>query len=186
MKTAKLTLDGKEYSFPVVTGTEDEVGIDITKLRAQTGAITLDPGFGNTGSCQSGITFIDGENGILRYRGYPLEELAKKASFSEVAYLLIYDHLPSEEEFLEWRRHLTLNSFLHESMLKFFDHFPVNAHPMAIMSSMIATMSGFYDPEENEPLEQKKGGKEKASGKRGKGRQNKGNNKKNQNSSEKA
>ena len=98
MSTAKLTLNGNEYEFPLVVGTEAEVGIDISKLRAQTGAITLDPGYGNTGSCLATITFIDGEKGILRYRGYPIEELAGKARFSEICYLLIYGTLPTVKQ----------------------------------------------------------------------------------------
>ena len=98
MSTAKLTLDGRDYEFPVVVGTEAEVGIDFTKLRARTGAISIDPGYGNTGSCLSTITFIDGEKGILRYRGYPIEELAEKSSFLEVAWLLINGELPTATE----------------------------------------------------------------------------------------
>ncbi|MBM3288935.1 MAG: citrate (Si)-synthase, partial [Candidatus Hydrogenedentes bacterium] len=124
MSTAKLILNGKEYEYPVIVGTEDEAAIDFTQLRAQTGAITFDPGFGNTGSCKSAITFIDGDKGILRYRGYPIEELAVKSRFSEVCYLLIYGKLPNTAELQEWRRQLTVNSFIHESMINFFDHYP--------------------------------------------------------------
>ena len=150
MDNAKLCIDGKEYEFPVIEGTEQEKAIDITSLRSKTGYITLDPGYANTGSCKSEITFIDGEKGILRYRGYPIEELAGKARFPEVCYLLIYDHLPDVDELTEWRRQLTLYSFMHESMHNFFDHFPPTAHPMAILSSMVASMSGFY-PGKAEP-----------------------------------
>ncbi len=144
MSTAKLILDGKEHEFPVIVGTEQETAIDITTLRQRTGAITLDPGYANTGSCVSSITFIDGETGILRYRGIPIEDLCASAKFPEVCYLLIYGHLPNSEEGAEWRRQLTLNSFLHQSMINFFDHFPVTAHPMAILSAMVATLSAFY------------------------------------------
>jgi citrate synthase len=144
MKTAKLILDGKEYEFPVLIGTEDEVAIDITSLRSRTGAITFDPGYANTGSCKSTITFIDGEKGILRYRGYPIEQLAVHSKFPEVCYLLIYDRLPNKTELLDWRRQLTMHSFVHEGMLSFFDLYPPTAHPMAILSAMIASLSTFH------------------------------------------
>ncbi len=144
MSTAKLILDDKEFEFPVLTGTEGERAIDITTLRGRTGAITYDPGYGNTGSCKSEITFIDGEKGILRYRGYPIEELAGAARFPEVCYLLVYGHLPDTGELKEWRRKLTLYSFMHESMHNFFDHYPPSAHPMAVMSAMVASMSAFH------------------------------------------
>ena len=143
-KTARLSFDGKDYDFPTVVGTEEEVGIDITSLRTSSGAITLDPGFGNTGSCKSAITFIDGEKGILRYRGYPIEQLAENASFSEVSYLLIYGELPNRQQLTEWRRRLTYHSMIHEDMKKFYEGYPANAHPMAILSSMIASMSTYY------------------------------------------
>ena len=116
MKTAKLSLNGQEYEFPVLEGTEDEIGIDFTKLRAKTGAISLDPGYGNTGSCVSTITFIDGEKGILRYRGYPIEEIAKSASFEEVMYLLIHDDLPTQDELTAFRDQLTYHSLIHEAL----------------------------------------------------------------------
>jgi len=148
MSTAKLTFEGKEYEFPVIEGTEGEKAIDISTLRSKTGAITYDHGYGNTGSCKSTITFIDGEKGILRYRGYPIEDLATKAKFPEVAYLLIHDHLPDMEELLEWRRQLTKHSFLHEGMMNFFDHYPPTAHPMAILSAMIASLYTFYPASE--------------------------------------
>jgi len=144
MNTAKLILNGKEYEFPVLVGTEGEVGINFTTLRAQTGAIAYDPGYANVGSCKSAITFIDGERGILRYRGYPVEQLAARAKFPAVAYLLIYDHWPNREELAKWRRDLTLNSYIHEDLIKFFDGFPPNAHPMAIMSAMVASLAAYY------------------------------------------
>ncbi len=144
MSTAKLQLNGKEYELPVVVGTEDEVGIDVTALRSTTGAITLDPGYGNTGACQSAITFIDGERGILRYRGYPIEEIAASASFEEVCYLLIYGHLPNVAELEQFREKLTHHTMLHEDMKKFFEGFPPSAHPMAILSAMVASLSTYY------------------------------------------
>ncbi len=145
MSTAKLTLLGKEYELPVVAGAEDEVGIDISKLRGLSGAITLDQGYGNTGSCQSSITFIDGEQGILRYRGYPIESIVEGgASFPEVAYLLIYGELPSREKLDKFVGKLTLHSMLHEDMKKFFEGYPPTAHPMAILSSMVTSLSAYY------------------------------------------
>ncbi len=154
MSTAKLIFEGKEYDFPVIAGSEGEKAIDISTLRAKTGAITYDHGYGNTGSCKSSITFIDGEKGILRYRGYPIEDLATNSKFPEVAYLLIYDHLPTKPELLEWRRQLTNHSFIHEGMMNFFDHYPPTAHPMAILSAMVASLYTFYpDSETNEQVE---------------------------------
>jgi citrate synthase len=143
MSTAKLILEGKEHEFPVVTGSEGEVAVDISKLRERTGAITLDEGYGNTGSCRSAITFIDGEQGILRYRGIPIEEL-EEARFTEVAYLLIYGRLPNQAELVEWREKLTRHSLLHEDMKKFFEGFPASAHPMAMLSAMVASLSTYY------------------------------------------
>ena len=144
MAEAKLLLDGKEYTLPVMRGTEDEVAIDITSLRAASGAITYDPGYGNTGACTSGITFIDGEKGILRYRGYPIEQLAQKASFLEVAYLLIYGELPGGDELANFTDRLTRHTLIHEDMKKFFEGFPKSAHPMAILSAMVASLSAYY------------------------------------------
>lgn len=144
MENAKLVLDGKAYELPVMLGTEDEVAVDIRKLRDISGAITYDPGYVNTGSCTSSITYIDGEKGILRYRGYPIEELAGKIRFSAAAYLMVFGRIPNESEFLEWRKQLTLNSFVHAGQVNFFDHYPVNAHPMNILSSMVSSMSSFY------------------------------------------
>ena len=143
-ETAKLELDGKQFDLPVVTGSENEKGIDISKLRAATGHITLDDGYGNTGSCSSAVTFIDGEKGILRYRGIPIEELAEKASFIEAAYLLIYGHLPNRDEMGEMSELLTQNQNLHENMKHHFEGFPPNSHPMAMLSSMINASSCFY------------------------------------------
>ena len=142
--TAKLNLRDREYDLPVTTGSEGEVGIDISKLRNATGAITLDSGYGNTGSCQSAITFIDGENGILRYRGYPIEELAQKSNFVEVSFLLIFGHLPNKAELDNFKFQLTHHSLIHEDMKKFFEGFPPTAHPMGILSSMVNSLSAFY------------------------------------------
>jgi citrate synthase len=148
MSTAKMILDGKEHEFPLVVGSEGEVGIDIAQLRAQTGAVTLDEGYGNTGSCRSAITFIDGEKGILRYRGIPIEEL-EQARFTEVAFLLIYGHLPSAAELAAWREKLTRHSLLHEDMKKFFEGFPASAHPMAMLSAMTASLSTYYPDDQD-------------------------------------
>ncbi len=152
MNTARLILNGDEHELPVVVGTENEVGIDVTSLRSQTGAITIDPGFANTGSCKSAITFIDGENGILRYRGYPIEQIAaSRATFIEVAYLLIYGALPTPGELADYSRLMTRHSFIHEDMKNFFNNFPPMTHPMAILSAMVGSLSGYY-PEGTDEL----------------------------------
>jgi len=141
---AELILEGKTYRFPIVTGTEGEKAIDISTLRNQTGYITLDPSFANTGACYSQITFIDGEKGILRYRGIPIEELAGKKKFTEVAYLLLHGELPTEDKYSLFSRLLTEHSLLHEDMRHFFHGFPRGSHPMHIMSTMINSMATFY------------------------------------------
>lgn len=146
-ETVTLSYDGKDITLPVITGSEGERGIDISSLRAQTGLITLDEGYGNTGSCQSAITFIDGEKGILRYRGIPIEELAAKSSFIEVAELLIFGHLPDPEERQEFRELLTENSSLHRDMRKLFDGFASDAHPMAILSAVINGLQAYDLPQ---------------------------------------
>lgn len=143
-KTAKLEIEGKVYELPIIVGTEGEKGIDITKLRDMTGYITVDDGYANTGSCLSSITFIDGERGILRYRGIPIEELAEKSTFVETAYLLIYGHLPTKKELERFSNLLTENQNLHEDMKFHFEGFPTGAHPMAILSAMINASSCFY------------------------------------------
>jgi citrate synthase len=135
--TATVTIDGVSYDLPVITGTEGERALDISKLRSTTGLITLDDGYANTGSCQSAITFIDGEAGILRYRGIPIEDLAERSSFVETAQLLIFGRLPNEAQRSEFRTLLTENAALHRDMRKHFDGFPVTAHPMAILSAMV-------------------------------------------------
>ncbi len=143
---AKLTLNGEDYDLPVTVGSEGETGIDIMKLRGASGAITLDPGYGNTGSCESSITFIDGEKGILRYRGYPIDQLAEQADFLEICWLLIYGELPNAAELESFRSDLTTHTLLHEDMKKFFEGFPPHGHPMAILASMVTSLSTFYPP----------------------------------------
>ena len=150
MDSAKLSLDGNEYEFPVVVGSEGERGVDITRFRGESGAITLDSGYGNTGACQSGICFINGEEGILRYRGYPIEQLAKNASFAEVCYLLIYGELPSAAGLQEFSDSLTNHSLIHEDMKNLFDGYPASAHPMAVLSSMIASLAAYYPERDGE------------------------------------
>jgi len=144
MSDAKLIFDGKEYDLPVVEGTEGERAIDIAELRKLTKAITLDYGYANTGSCCSEITFINGEEGILRYRGYPIEQVAANADFTEVCYLLIHGHLPTEDELAAFQHLLTSHTLLHEDMKKFFEGYPPTAHPMAILSSMVSSLSAYY------------------------------------------
>lgn len=148
--TAKLELEGKTYELPVHEGTEGEKAIDISTLRGQTGYITLDSGFVNTGSCKSGITFIDGEKGILKYRGYSIEELCEKSTFLETSYLLIYGKLPSAEEFQTFRTNIKYHSLIHEDMKNFFNTYPGQAHPMAILSAMVCSLSAYY-PELSNP-----------------------------------
>jgi citrate synthase len=151
-ETARLEIDGKTFEFPVVTGTEGERGIDIGKLRDLTGAIMLDPGFKNTGNCQSEITFIDGEQGILRYRGYPIEELAEKSNFLEVAYLLIHGELPTVPQYEKWANDIRYHTMLHEDLKRFFSAFPKDAHPMAVAAAVVAALSTFY-PNELDPTD---------------------------------
>jgi len=143
-RTATLIFEGKQYEFPVVQGSEGELGIDITSLRSRTGLITLDPGFYSTGACESAITFIDGEKGILRYRGIPIEQLAEKSNFIEVAQLLIFGRLPTREQDERFRQRLTANAHLHEAFRHHFEGFPVDAPPMAMLSAMINTLACFH------------------------------------------
>lgn len=143
-KTAELKLDGKDFQFPIIEGTEQERAIDISQLRNQTGYVALDDGYGNTGSCRSNITFIDGDQGILRYRGIPIEVVAEKSTFIEVAHLLIQGKLPNSAELKRFSDLLTQNEMLHEDMKFHFEGFPSSAHPMAILSSMINAASCFY------------------------------------------
>jgi citrate synthase len=141
---AELKVDGKTLQLPVITGTEQERGIDIAGLRNATGLVTLDPAFMNTASTTSAITYIDGDKGILRYRGVPIEELAEKSKFTETAYLLIYGKLPNQQEMAKFSNLLTRHSLLHEDMKRFFDGYPSTAHPMAILGSMVCSLSSFY------------------------------------------
>lgn len=153
-ENARLSYEGKTYELPVITGTEGERAIDITTLRQQTGLITYDPGFANTGACKSSITFMDGERGILRYRGYPVEELAEHSTFVETAYLLINGELPSRTELTRFSVMLNDHSLVHEDMREFFQNFPRRAHPMGILSSMVNALRFFYPelPDQDEEI----------------------------------
>ncbi|GAB3908255.1 citrate synthase [Larkinella knui] len=142
--TAELSVDGKTYQFPIVVGSEQEKAIDISNLRDQTGYVTLDKGYKNTGATQSAITFLDGEEGILRYRGYSIEDLADKASFLEVAYLLIYGELPTQQQYAEFEDSIRRHTMVNEDMRKIFEGFPNNAHPMGVLSSLVSALSAFY------------------------------------------
>ena len=143
--SAKLTLPGgKETNLPVIVGAEDEHGIDIRTLGGETGYITLDSGFMNTGSTTSAITYLDGEKGILRYRGYPIEELAEKSDFVETSYLLIHGKLPNKTERQTFSTALTRHSLIHEDMQHFFHGFPPTSHPMAVLSAMVTSLSAYY------------------------------------------
>jgi citrate synthase len=141
---ASIQVGDTKLDVPIVVGTEDEKAIDVAQLRAKTGYVTLDPAFMNTASTKSAITFIDGDKGILRYRGIPIEQLAEHSTFVETAYLLIYGHLPTEPELKEWSNKLTRHSLLHEDMKHFFEGFPPTAHPMAILSAMVTALSSYY------------------------------------------
>jgi len=144
LKPATLILDDKTYELPTYRGIEGERAIDISKLRSQTGYVTLDDGYGNTGACESAITYIDGEKGILRYRGYPIEELAENSRFTEVSYLLLHGHLPNEQQLDQFSTHLNESSIIHEDMHHFFNGFPRGSHPMGILATMVASLSTFY------------------------------------------
>ncbi len=143
-KTAILKLDGKEYELPIVEGTEGERAIDISELRSKTGHITLDNGYMNTGACLSAITFLDGERGILRYRGIPIEQLAEQSTFVETSYLIIYGRLPNKAELEKFTRNIVMHTMLHEDMKHFYEGFPREAHPMATLASAVSTLSTFY------------------------------------------
>ncbi|MEQ3691362.1 MAG: citrate/2-methylcitrate synthase, partial [Flavobacterium sp.] len=142
-KTAILELDGKKYEFPVYVGTENEVAIDIEKLRGATGAITIDPGYKNTGSCNSEITFLDGEEGILRYRGYSIEELADKSNFLEVSYLLVFGQLPSASQLEKFENDIRKYTLVNEEMKTILEGFPKTAHPMGVLSSLTSALTAF-------------------------------------------
>ena len=144
MEKAQLIIKDKTIELPVITGSENEKGIDVTRLRKETNYITFDPSYANTGSCISNITYIDGEKGILRYRGYPIEQLAEKASFVEVIYLMLYGELPNKKELEKFNKDLTYHTLIHEDMKRFFDNYPMNAHPMGVLASTVAALSTFY------------------------------------------
>ena len=149
MKKAKLILDQKQtIELPIIKGTENEKAIDITSLRKETGYITLDPGYGNTGACISDITFIDGEAGILRYRGYPIEEVVKNTNFTDLSHLLIYGDRSDDSDLVKFKKSLRKHAVIHEDMKRFFDGFPPNAHPMAILSSMVTALSSYHQDED--------------------------------------
>ena len=143
-ETARILIDGKAFELPIITGSEGEKAIDIGKLREETGLVTLDPGFVNTAHCQSAVTFVDGENGILRYRGIPVEQLAERSTFVETACLLINGDLPTQEQLNGFSVLLNDHSLVHEDMRAFFEHFPRWAHPMGILSSMVNALRAFY------------------------------------------
>lgn len=149
-ETAELKLGESIYNLPILEGTENEKAIDIAKLRDQSGFITLDSGFKNTGATKSAITFLDGEKGILKYRGYPIEQLADQSSFLEVAYLLIYGNLPTKAQIDEFQHQISRHTLVHEDMKKFFDGFPSKSHPMGQLSSLVCSLSSFY-PESLDP-----------------------------------
>ncbi|RZK12337.1 MAG: citrate synthase [Flavobacterium sp.] len=142
-KTAILEIDGKKYEFPVIEGSEGEVAIDINKLRDLTGVITMDPGYKNSGSCKSDITFLDGEEGILRYRGYSIEDLAEKADFLEVSYLVIFGELPTKEQLHQFEEDIRKYTLVNEEMKNIIDGFPKTAHPMGVLSSLTSALTAF-------------------------------------------
>ncbi|MEU8132263.1 citrate synthase [Streptodolium elevatio] len=149
-----LRYQGNEHTYPVVPGTIGDNAIDIGKLRAETGLVTYDGGFVNTAACKSAITFIDGEEGILRYRGYPIEQLAEQGSFLETSYLLIYGELPTPSELDEFRDEVTKHTLLHEDVKRFYDGFPRDAHPMAMLSSVVSALSTFYQ-DSHDPFDER-------------------------------
>ncbi|MBA2633855.1 MAG: citrate (Si)-synthase, partial [Chloroflexi bacterium] len=147
-----LRVGDHELQLPIVEGTDGDDGIDIGRLRGETGLITYDPGYGNTGACTSAVTFLDGEEGVLRYRGYPIEQLAERSSFLEVAYLLIWGELPTREQLTRFVTEVTHHTLIREEMRHFFDSFPADAHPMAVLASGTVGMSTFY-PDSHEIFE---------------------------------
>ncbi len=154
LETAELKVNGQVFQLPIIEGTENEKAIDISRLREETGYITLDNGFKNTGATKSAITFLDGEKGVLKYRGYSIEELAEKCSFIEVAYLLIYGDLPTQAQVDKFQKEINKHTLIHEDMKKFFDGFPSKSHPMGQLSSLVCSLSSFY-PESLNPHQSK-------------------------------
>src|SRR5690606_4358657 len=149
-ENAELKVGEKVYSLPIIKGSEEEKAIDISRLRAESGLITIDPGYKNTGSTQSAITFLDGEKGVLRYRGYPIEQLAEKSTFLEVVYLLIYGEAPSRKELTDFQDKINNHTLIHEDMKKFFDGYLSKSHPMGQLAAIVCALSTFY-PESLEP-----------------------------------
>ena len=149
-KTAQLVYDGKTYELPVVEGTEDEIAVDINDLLERSGLITLDLGYKNTGATKSAITFLDGDKGILRYRGYSIEELAEKSNFLEVAYLLIFGELPTKDQSSKFTTDIKKHTLVHEDIKKILDGFPSTAHPMGVLASLFCSQTAFY-PEALDP-----------------------------------
>ena len=145
--TAKVIYQGKTYELPIIEGSFGEKAIDIGNLRKETGLITFDPGYMSTGSCKSAITFLDGEKGILLYRGIPIDQLAEKSTFIETSYLLIYGSLPTSQQLAEFNHHIIHHSMVHESIKKFYDGFPINSHPMAVCSAVVGSLATFYQNE---------------------------------------
>ena len=142
-ETAKLILGGEEFEFPIIEGAENEKGIDIAKLRGTTGYITIDPGFKNTGSCKSAITYLDGEKGILRYRGHSIESLAENATFLESSYLVVFGNLPSKSELIKFENDIRSHTMIDEEMKNIIDGFPKSAHPMGVLSSLTSALTAF-------------------------------------------
>ena len=153
MSTAQLFFEGKTIDLPVITGTENEKAIDISNLRDQTGLVTLDLGYKNTGATKSAVTFLDGELGILRYRGYPIEQLAEKSNFMEVAYLLIYGDLPNKAQYSAFTDEIKLHTLVNEDIKKILDGFPASAHPMGILSSLVCSLTAFYPESVENPTD---------------------------------
>jgi citrate synthase len=143
-ENAKLIIEGKTYELPIIVGTENEKAIDISSLRKDSGYITLDNGYANTGACKSAITFLDGEKGILRYRGIPIEEIAEKSTFVEASYLLIYGELPTARQLKKFSESFTLNAAIHDDMKKLFEGYPPTGHPMGILSAMVTFLGAYY------------------------------------------
>ncbi len=148
--TAEINVNGSKYELPVIEGSEKETAIDISKFRGESGVITIDPGFKNTGSTKSAITFLDGEKGILRYRGYPIEQLADRSTFLEVSYLLIYGELPTQSELEQFQQEISTHTLVHEDFKKILDGFPSKSHPMGVLSSLVTALTAFY-PHSTDP-----------------------------------
>ncbi|MBX7150461.1 citrate synthase [bacterium] len=144
VKKASLHYDDKTMDFPIISGTENEQAVDISKLRSETGLITMDHGYGNTGACSSAITFLDGEKGILRYRGYSIQDLCEHSNFTEVSYLLLHGELPTQTQLDSFKRNITRHTMLHESLRSLYDAYPRDAHPMALLSAVVCSLSTFY------------------------------------------